>query len=204
MRTCSRCKQQKPEDDFAPKEYRCRACLREKARLYREANPDKVRESQQRFSKTDKAKAIRRRFYENGGKEKQAAWAVENSDRVRAASRRHYHRNADAEKARNMEWRKQNPEAWRRISNASEERRRAQKAGAGIFAILPKELRRLYSQPCAECGAKYGQTIDHVVPLARGGRHSIGNLQTLCGSCNFSKHARFIVEWRRRKITQAA
>lgn len=204
MKTCSRCKQEKPLADFAATEYRCRACMREKARAYREAHPDKVKASQIKYNQTDKAKQRSRRFYESGGKEKQAAWAKENADRVRAASSRYYHRNADAEKARNMEWRKRNPEAWRRISNASEERRRAQKAGAGIFVILPKELRRLYSQPCAECGAKSGQTIDHVVPLARGGRHSIGNLQTLCGSCNFSKHALFVVEWRRRKTTLAA
>jgi 5-methylcytosine-specific restriction endonuclease McrA len=204
MKTCSRCKQQKPKDAFAATEYRCRDCLREKARVYREANPDKVKESQARYNKTDKARAKARRHYENGGRDYQQDWAERNRDKTRAAARRHYARNADSEKARNMEWRRKNPEAWRRISNASEERRRAQKANAGIFDIVPKDFRRLYSQPCAACGATEGQTMDHIIPLSRGGRHSIGNLQTLCGSCNYSKNRRFTIEWRAYKALVAA
>lgn len=35
-------------------------------------------------------------------------------------------------------------------------------------------------------------TQDHVVPMSRGGRHEITNLQPLCQSCNSSKHTRTI------------
>lgn len=35
-------------------------------------------------------------------------------------------------------------------------------------------------------------TRDHVIPLACGGAHSIGNIQPLCRSCNSAKHARTI------------
>lgn len=151
----------------------------ERQRRYRERNAEKVRDSQQR-------------------------WLAANPDRRKEVARNHYLRNADAEKARNMEWRRKNPEAWRRISNASEERRRAQKAKAGIFDISPKDLRRIYSQPCAACGATEGQTMDHIIPLARGGRHSIGNLQTLCGACNYSKNRKLLIEWRAYKMLVAA
>jgi 5-methylcytosine-specific restriction enzyme A len=43
---------------------------------------------------------------------------------------------------------------------------------------------------CAECGSTDDLTTDHIVPLARGGRSEMSNLQTLCRSCNGSKSAR--------------
>lgn len=43
---------------------------------------------------------------------------------------------------------------------------------------------------CQKCGARVGPgglTLDHIVPLSRGGTNSKGNLQFLCGSCNKKK-----------------
>lgn len=65
------------------------------------------------------------------------------------------------------------------------------------FVILPKELRRIYSSPCYMCGSIENQSIDHIIPLSRGGRHSVGNILTLCLRCNMSKHARTITEWKK-------
>lgn len=152
----------------------------ERQRRYRERHAERVRESQQR-------------------------WLADNPERRKEVSRAHYARNAESEKARALAWRAANPKEWRRIANAAEERRRAAKAGAGVFVILPRELRRLYNSPCAECGSTDSPTIDHIVPLSRGGRHSVGNLQTLCASCNYSKNSKLTVEWRARKrLVQAA
>ena len=67
------------------------------------------------------------------------------------------------------------------------------------FVILPKEIEKLYSSPCCNCGSNENQSVDHIIPLSRGGNHSIGNLMTLCRSCNSSKHARTLIEWRKAK-----
>ncbi len=41
---------------------------------------------------------------------------------------------------------------------------------------------------CLCCGeAKVKLTVDHVVPLVKGGGNSIANIQPLCRSCNCSK-----------------
>ena len=43
---------------------------------------------------------------------------------------------------------------------------------------------------CDRCGATNKLTIDHIIPLARGGTNDLENLQVLCQSCNSSKGAR--------------
>lgn len=45
---------------------------------------------------------------------------------------------------------------------------------------------------CRTCGSPDRLQLDHIVPLARGGRSERGNLQTLCQPCNGSKGARVL------------
>lgn len=74
--------------------------------------------------------------------------------------------------------------------------RRVRLANTESFTVLRKEIRRLYRNKCFNCGSAENQSIDHVVPLARGGRHSIGNLITLCTNCNSSKGSKTLSEWK--------
>lgn len=50
---------------------------------------------------------------------------------------------------------------------------------------------------CAVCRAdlKQGKHLDHVIPLAAGGLHEIGNFQWLCPGCNLAKSAKHPVEF---------
>lgn len=43
---------------------------------------------------------------------------------------------------------------------------------------------------CAECGSQEDLTLDHILPLARGGSNKLDNLQILCRVHNSSKGAR--------------
>ncbi len=54
--------------------------------------------------------------------------------------------------------------------------------------ILRRDQRR-----CAYCGGK-GDTIDHVVPKSRGGRHSWENCVACCARCNARKADRLLEE----------
>lgn len=60
---------------------------------------------------------------------------------------------------------------------------------------LSKELENLLvkqNHKCAYCGSslvKY-KHLDHIIPLSKGGNHSIKNVEWLCPSCNFKKGSR--------------
>lgn len=49
---------------------------------------------------------------------------------------------------------------------------------------------------CAYCGTKSKLTQDHVVPISRGGKHSIGNILPVCRSCNSSKKNALLIQWK--------
>lgn len=40
---------------------------------------------------------------------------------------------------------------------------------------------------CLKCGSIHNLTIDHIVPVSRGGKEEINNYQTLCEDCNQNK-----------------
>ncbi|NET01023.1 MAG: HNH endonuclease [Sphaerospermopsis sp. SIO1G2] len=59
---------------------------------------------------------------------------------------------------------------------------------------IPPEVRKFVYQrdkyQCQSCGKTAQETqlsIDHIIPLSRGGKNDISNLQTLCLTCNKRK-----------------
>ncbi|MCY4107838.1 MAG: DNA methyltransferase [Chloroflexi bacterium] len=55
--------------------------------------------------------------------------------------------------------------------------------------------------PCRGCGRAPGvdyMEVDHIIPRSRGGEHTWGNVQLLCGPCNRSKGNRPWATWRRQ------
>ena len=94
-------------------------------------------------------------------------------------------------------WRKNNKDKIKIINAATKSRRRKSERKQVTKKDWLSVLRR-YNNCCAYCGVGGEMTMDHVVPLIRGGRHSIGNIIPSCLSCNSSKNRKFIVEWRNK------
>ena len=68
-------------------------------------------------------------------------------------------------------------------------RRRALKRGA---TVGPVDEAAIYERDkfCIYCGATKDLTLDHLVPLSRGGAHIQDNLAVACRSCNSCKHTK--------------
>ncbi|MEG4043758.1 HNH endonuclease [Microcoleus sp. Pol17_C1] len=69
---------------------------------------------------------------------------------------------------------------------------------------IPPEVRKYVftrnKYQCQSCGKTKLETqltIDHIIPLARGGSNDISNLQTLCGTCNQKKTDKLDPRFRR-------
>lgn len=120
------------------------------------SNPDKVREAQNRFRKTDKAKAIRLRRRQSPQGQ---------------AYEREYQRTHKQERA------------------IREQKRRALKKGSGgSFSLIEwRELCERFGNKCLACCQSQKLTVDHVIPISKGGSNFIENIQPLCMKCNLEK-----------------
>jgi len=59
-------------------------------------------------------------------------------------------------------------------------------------------LNRIHCGICYYCGREVGRdqlTMDHVVPLARGGKSKKGNIVPACKDCNNKKKYLLPIEW---------
>jgi 5-methylcytosine-specific restriction endonuclease McrA len=89
-------------------------------------------------------------------------------------------------------WRRENPDKVREFK----QRRSSKKDGAKLPRGTVTAIRKAQGNKCAICrtSLKPGSHLDHVVPLARGGKHEGRNLQLLCPPCNLAKSDRDPVE----------
>jgi 5-methylcytosine-specific restriction endonuclease McrA len=142
---------------------------------------------------------------------RQMTYAARNRSDVLARRRVRYKRDAAQRRADAREY-------WRGLSEARKRERygrwkpspeykaeirrrtRARKVAPGSPGVSLKDWNRLvarYGWQCAYCGTRPTRLEqDHVIPLARGGRHAIGNVLPSCRQCNAGKGALLLVEWR--------
>lgn len=101
----------------------------------------------------------------------------------------------------NRRYRRNNPE----IIQSIKTRRRYSEISQ--YTISSRDLHRLVllsDNKCSYCKTDFTTSNivnwDHVVPLSRGGKHSIGNLAPSCRKCNTSKGNRYLTEWKKNPL----
>lgn len=112
-----------------------------------------------------------------------------------ARDRARYEQEADHRRAYAMKYLAENQERMRAIR-----RKRKGQIKAQICLVTDRDWRRLvarYRGCCAYCHEPCANLQrEHVIPLSRGGRQSIGNLVPACAACNYRKRTKFLSEWR--------
>lgn len=56
-------------------------------------------------------------------------------------------------------------------------------------------VKKFGNYQCAYCGSLKDLTIDHMIPISRGGQHTFSNLCCCCRTCNEEKGNRTPEEW---------
>lgn len=186
---CTKCKTIRPISSFGKTakvksglRSQCKDCERAYCAGWREANPD----YQDAYYARNKSKLLAR----------MAQRYAENPQPFRERSRIWAENNQEASKAIQRRWLTNNHEMNRQKSH----RRRVRQQMAGTYQVSKDEIHKLSRGSCFYCGSVERIEIDHVMPLSRGGTHSIGNLVSACLKCNRSKGSKTITEWRRARI----
>jgi 5-methylcytosine-specific restriction endonuclease McrA len=163
LKTCNRCRAPKPPDKYSKNAKQpdgLNSQCKECHKQYYEANKESYKRRAETYYKANK----------ESYKRHDKTYYEENKERIK-------------------QYVKDNPH----VKKASDHKRRALRVSSSDGTVTSKALLEMlmtWSGICPRCGREADSTIDHIVPLSKGGAHSITNLQLLCKSCNGSKHAK--------------
>jgi 5-methylcytosine-specific restriction endonuclease McrA len=123
------------------------------------------------------------------------SWKMKNPDARAMIQARSYQKNKSKRQSYMAKYRRDNPEKIRTYIS----KRRAQMSDSSTWMVTEKDLSKMLNKPCSYCQIRSAVHIDHIIPLSKGGNHSVGNLTGACRGCNLSKGSMFVMEWRRRR-----
>jgi len=167
----------------------CKECIKVRSQKNRDSDPERNRAWQLTYAKKNrklKSEKDLKRYYS-----KKEEILIKNAEYRKIS----HERRLEIERSS----RAKNKEKNRPFKNARQSIRN-RLVSDSKYVIIYKDLKRIYSQPCFNCGATKNQSLDHKIPLSRGGEHRIGNTITLCQPCNASKNSKTIMEWKLAKI----
>jgi 5-methylcytosine-specific restriction endonuclease McrA len=213
MKTCGHCHAQKSPVEFynnksTPdgKTSWCRACTKAVAAERYKANPApaKARAAASAAANPERVSANAKKRY------------AEKRDELASKARAAYAANPQAAKDRVVQWKTSHPERWREIQRAAGAKYQRANPAVSREIVRRRQLRlssiektltanewhsicSFYGWGCAYCGDTERKiTIDHVVPISRGGNHAADNVVPCCKPCNCAKGGRTPEEWRPR------
>lgn len=172
--------------------------------VFREENREQVRANNTKYDQSAK------------GKQKHAEWLEKNSERHVGRRKEYYEENKPRFLQRAAKFAAENPEkvhgykvkfsktdAGRELAHVGRQRRLAKERQAHDDGTVTRKSWRAmvlhYRHHCLRCGLKHKfrqLSMDHVLPISRGGAHTIKNLQPLCLSCNAKKGNKIAWDYR--------
>jgi 5-methylcytosine-specific restriction endonuclease McrA len=194
----------------------CIACVHLLSNAWKTANRDKLnaaeRESRlrdpethkarsDRYTSSDKAKAVRQAYYAANTetiKQRVKEWRGQNPERVLELRKTYYEANKDHVIAKVAEWNAANPDG---------PRTRGRNYRAKLYAAegshTREQIQALYASQNGKCvycrvSLKNGYHADHIKPLSKGGSNWIANIQLTCEPCNNRKRATDPIEFAQR------
>jgi 5-methylcytosine-specific restriction endonuclease McrA len=118
---------------------------------------------------------------------------VYSSDGYKRTGSYYYQRNRIKRIAQIREYQKSHPSEYRLTLEyrVTQKKRHARNRGASVLSLTIEEwisVINKYDGCCAYCGEKLARVdMGHVIPISRGGQHTVENVVPCCGSCNSKK-----------------
>lgn len=171
---------------------------------WRKRNPEKIRATTAKWRKAnpEKAKLIKARWRKNNPEKAKLAetkWRKANPEKIKLVA--DIWKKANIGKVRlahakwQAKWNKTNPEKRRvlHLNRRSRKQANGGKLSPNLAAVLYKRQKGL----CVCCKEPLGKDyhLDHIMPLALGGKNKDYNMQLLRATCNMSKGAKHPIEF---------
>jgi len=174
MKKCTKCSQTKSICEFYKGFFykglyrtRCKVCEKEYLKLWREKNKEYLKSWRKRWIEKNKEKLIKQKRH----------W---------------FEKNKEKSIEKNRIWKEKNPEKVKWLNRLQQHKRRC--AGKIDREAWIKKV-KILGEKCLMCGVNQNTaklTIDHIIPISKGGTNEITNLQPLCSFCNRRKHTKSI------------
>jgi len=189
---CRRCGEEKLVSEYNKWKYSpdglqswCRICQK----WEREVNQDKYKANKHNYYEANKS-------YFN---EQSCKWCKANPEARKAIQKRYRQNNLEHVREMSMVSYRKNYEKNREKIYANAKARRALKRNAKgkISAAEWREKIAEFNSCCAYCLKHMDKdiTMDHMIPLSKGGEHTIENVVPACRNCNSQKQKRSILSW---------
>ena len=178
---------------------RCKKCSAEYKKQHYENNKDKILEYKKQYYGNNKDKILeyKKQYYEN------------NKDKLTEQHKQYYENNKDKILEHSKQYRENNKDKIAeyfatpqgqasRFNNSVKRRLREQSQGKGITKEQWLECMKFFGFRCAYSGqvlSKDIRSLDHIVPLNKGGEHEIFNLAPMYRPYNSSKQDKDLLEW---------
>lgn len=150
---------------------------------------------------TDDEKKERQKKYKESNKYLVAIWKhrdyERNKESYKMRARKHYIKHREEKLAYAKQYQKDNPDKVRATKYKRE------KLKGDKYVVTDRDIRRqrdIQKGLCFWCGDRIQKYhIDHVMPLSKGGSHSIGNIVISCPTCNIKKNNRLPIDFIKSK-----
>ena len=194
---------------------KCRA--QEKAWRLRNLELDRANKRIWRLKNREKCRKYTNAYYARNAETERAkarAFYQENREAEKARKKASRDRNLEKRRAHELAWRERHRENCRISTRAWQQRnpdkqrhynrqRRAIKRASHRISLAPLTLTEKiaifasFGDCCVYCGKSEKLTVDHVLPLSRGGLDEASNIVPSCGNCNCRKRTAPVESWYR-------
>ena len=192
---CSKCGETRAISQFAKSKTGklglarwCKQCFKQYNASRYKADPEKYHEAARRWQRDnwERFKELTANW-RNSNELRRRQWIANNPDKIARYTRKAYYK--DIEKSR-------------RKSRITQQHRRARIRTTQVEQITMEiwdSILKFWQGLCAYCLLPHADlTMEHVIPLSRGGGHVVSNLVPACRKCNLSKGNKLVSEWKPR------